>query len=54
MFGVFRLKNHDFTPKNLIFSNFRGARAECPPHLDPPLVDISCSAHDAFLERSLI
>jgi hypothetical protein len=26
--GVFLVKNHDFTPKNLIFSNFRGARAE--------------------------
>jgi hypothetical protein len=25
--GVFRAKIHDFTPKNLIFSNFRGARA---------------------------
>ena len=24
MFAVFRVKNHDFTPKNLIFSNFRG------------------------------
>jgi hypothetical protein len=23
-FGVFRVKNRDFTPKNLIFSNFRG------------------------------
>ena len=23
-FGVFRVKNHDFTPKNYIFSNFRG------------------------------
>ena len=22
--GVFRVKNHDFTPINLIFSNFRG------------------------------
>ena len=22
-FGVFRVKNHDFTPKNHIFSNFR-------------------------------
>jgi hypothetical protein len=22
--GVFRVKNHDFTPKNNIFSNFRG------------------------------
>ena len=25
IFGVFRVKNHDFTPKNNIFSNFRGA-----------------------------
>ena len=24
MFGVFRVKNHDFTPKYHIFSNFRG------------------------------
>jgi hypothetical protein len=23
MFGVLRVKNHDFTPKNHIFSNFR-------------------------------
>ena len=30
-FGVFRVKNDDFTPKNLIFSNFRGARAGCAP-----------------------
>ena len=27
MFGVFRVKNHDFTPKNHIFSDFKGARA---------------------------
>ena len=25
-FGVFRVKNHDFTPKNHIFSNCRGRR----------------------------
>ena len=24
IFGVFRVKNHDFTPKNHIFSKFRG------------------------------
>ena len=42
-FGEFRVKNHDFTPKNHIFSNFRGvggggARAGCAPSpLDPPL-----------------
>ena len=29
MFGVFRVKNHDFTPKNHLFSYFRG---------DPPLL----------------
>ena len=32
IFGVFRVKNHDLTPKNHIFSNFRGGGA-----LDPPL-----------------
>ena len=36
IFGVFRVKNHDFTPKNLIFSNFRGGGGV--PPLDPPLV----------------
>ena len=36
--GVFRVKNHDFTPKNHIYSNFReGARRVRPPPLDPPL-----------------
>ena len=33
--GVFRVKNHDFTPKNHIFSNFRGARAGCGPSPPP-------------------
>ena len=36
--GVFRVKNHDFTPKNHIFSNIRGgggAHAGCDP-LDLP------------------
>ena len=33
MFGVFRVKNHDFTPKNHFFSNFRGGRA---PGAPPP------------------
>jgi hypothetical protein len=26
IFGVFRVKNHNFTPKNLIFSNCGGRR----------------------------
>jgi hypothetical protein len=34
IFGVFRVKNHDFTPKNHIFSNFRGTPSA---PLDPPL-----------------
>jgi hypothetical protein len=34
---VFRVKNHDFTPKNLIFSNFRGGarRVRPPPWIRP-------------------
>jgi hypothetical protein len=37
IFEVFRVKNHDFTPKNHIFSNFRGGAGYAPPPLDPPL-----------------
>ena len=33
IFGVFRAKNHDFTPKNHIFSNYRGGGA--PPWIRP-------------------
>ena len=29
--GVFRVKNHDFTPKNHIFSNFREGTQGAPP-----------------------
>ena len=29
--GVFRVKNHDFTPKNHMFSNFRGAHPGSAP-----------------------
>ena len=39
IFGIFRVKNHDFTPKNHIFSNFRGGARRVYP-LDPPLVYI--------------
>ena len=38
IFGVFRVKNHDFTPKNHIYSNFRGGARRVRPPLDPPLV----------------
>jgi hypothetical protein len=30
IFGVFRVKNHDFTPTNHIFSNFRGRGCAVP------------------------
>jgi hypothetical protein len=33
--GVFRVKNHDFTPKNHIFSDFRGGRGPPPPVNSP-------------------
>ena len=29
--GVFRVKNHDFTQTNHMFSNFRGGGAGCAP-----------------------
>ena len=35
--GVFRVKNHDFTPKNDIFSNFRGGVRQVRLPLDAPL-----------------
>ena len=42
IFGVFRVRNHDFTPKNHIFSNFRGAHAGAPPPpVDPPLPSLA-------------
>ena len=31
--GVFRVKNHDFTPKNHILSNFKGRRVRLPLYL---------------------
>jgi hypothetical protein len=39
IFGVFRMKNHDFKPINLIFFQFQGGggrRVRLP--LDPPLI----------------
>jgi hypothetical protein len=40
IFGVFRVKNHAFTPKNHIFSNFRGGARRVRPLLDPPLMSV--------------
>jgi hypothetical protein len=40
IFGVFRVKNHDFMSKNHIFSNFRGGahRVAHPPGSAPDIV----------------
>ena len=55
MFGVFRVKNHDFTQKNHIFSNFRGTRAGCaapsPPLESAPGYTARALVHSWFLVR---
>ena len=44
--GVFRVKNHDFTPKDHIFSNFREARAGCAtPGSTPVLTFLAWYRH---------
>jgi hypothetical protein len=46
MFGVFRVKNHDFMPKNHIFSNFRGGGlAGAPP--------LTCGYKTTFMHLQL-
>ena len=41
MFGVFRVKNHDFTPKNLIFFPILGGRVlDAPPWIRPCLTTL--------------
>ena len=45
-FGVFRVKNHDFTPKNLIFSNCGGRPENC--------WDISCEKSRLYAKKSYI
>ena len=57
IFGVFRVKNHDFTPKNHIFSNFRGGRAGYAPLWIRPCiciylpVQLRCQ-HNTFVYQS--
>ena len=51
IFGVFRVKNHDFTPKNHIFSNFRGGGGRRVRPLDPPLL---CNLCNIGLENKVI
>ena len=44
IFGVFRVKNHDFTPKNHIFSDCGGRRENC--------WGISCEKSRFYAKRS--
>ena len=43
MFGVFRVKNHDFTPKNHMFSNFRRGRLPLGSAPDSPTISAPMS-----------
>jgi hypothetical protein len=40
VWGISCEKNHDFTPKNHIFSSLRGGGVPSAPTLDPPLASI--------------
>jgi hypothetical protein len=40
--GVFRVKNHDFTPKNQIFSNIRGGGGCAPRWIRPCFISNFC------------
>jgi hypothetical protein len=52
MFGVFRVRNHDFTPKNHIFPILGGggARRVRPP-LDPPLYIVVLLMEDTGVRK---
>ena len=57
IFGIFRVKNHDFTPKNLIFSNFRwGHDGGAPPlsNLSSLSVPDECYSSKASCALNLI
>ena len=56
MFGVFCVKNHDFMPKNYIFSNFRGGRVPgAPPPLGsaPAMTNRERSKEQAIIYKAL-
>ena len=50
--GVFHVKNHDFTQKNHIFSNFKGGRALGALPLDPFLHSVNFQRKKAFVGLS--
>jgi hypothetical protein len=46
IFGVFRVENHDFTPKNRIFFNGGGGREIC--------LGISCEKSRFYAQKSYV
>ena len=54
--GVFRVKNHDFTPKNHIFSNLRGGggRVRVPGAPPPPPGSAPALEIFSFIDIQLI
>ena len=48
-FGVFHVKNHDFTPKNHICSNLGGGGVPGAPPLDLPLYKVQLLIKGPFL-----
>jgi hypothetical protein len=53
IYGVFWVKNHDFTQKNHIFSNFRGAPHECPPSPGSAHVTLDRGMFPLYIKRSI-
>ena len=52
IFGVFRVKNHDFTPKNLIFSKYRrGARRVRHPWICPWIYILPFCSANSFVSK---
>jgi hypothetical protein len=47
--GVFHVKNHDFTPKNHIFSNYRGRALGAPP--PPGSAPVNSYITSSFVEK---
>ena len=48
IFGVFRVKNHHFTQKIHIFSNFRGERTGCAPPGSSPDLGVAVAESSSY------
>jgi hypothetical protein len=54
IFWVFRVKNHNFTPKNHIFSNFRGGGGGRRVHTPPPPGSAPAINNISFILRDIL